>query len=159
MMNELEKAFKEKFNSKKVYKDFRLNFQHLELFLIGKDKYNLKAIKIVKEDFEAYMKVLLPYINHVESIVIEGHTDSTGDSIRNKELSKRRALSIKKALWTTNTIHDYHLEALLDIKVLGSEGAIRVNGIEDKIASRRIEIYLVFKENSTLNMLEKVMND
>lgn len=159
MRNELETAFKEHFKSRKVYKNFRLNFQHLSLFLIGKDEYSLKAIKIVKEDFEVYMKILLPYIEHIETIVIEGHSDSSGDSLKNIALSKRRALNIKKALWTTNSIHDYHLESLLSTKVVGSKRAVYINGIEDKIASRRIEVYLIFKEHRILNMLEKVMND
>jgi outer membrane protein OmpA-like peptidoglycan-associated protein len=159
LKKEIDTQLKKHFENNEVYANLRLNFKHLSLFVKGKNTYSSKSIKILKKDFDSYMQVLLPYIGYIERIVIEGHSDSSGDKLANILLSERRALAIKKELWKTDTIVDYHLEGLLSIAVLGSSHAIKVNGIEDKKASRRIEIYFVWKKNHILDMLKKVVND
>ncbi|SFV53544.1 Putative periplasmic protein [hydrothermal vent metagenome] len=152
-------ALKKIFLENTVYENQRLNFKHLQLFHMGKETYNPKVIKTVKKDFESYMRVLFPYKEHIKSIVIEGHSDSTGNKIKNQKLSRKRALSIRNILAKLPMIKAYHLEPLLKIEVAGSEDIIMVNGVEDKYASRRIEIYFVLKESMFLNTLERIIND
>lgn len=67
--------------------------------------------------------------------VIEGHTDSDGVAEKNQTLSQQRADAVRQFL-VSNGIDGSRLEAV----GFGDTQPILVNGVEDKAASRRIEI-------------------
>ena len=68
---------------------------------------------------------------------IEGHTDSDGRPEKNLTLSQQRADAVRTFL-VSNGIDGARLEAV----GFGQEQPILVNGVEDKVASRRIEFVL-----------------
>jgi outer membrane protein OmpA-like peptidoglycan-associated protein len=73
-------------------------------------------------------------------IQIGGHTDSTGDPQRNKELSKRRAESVKKMLVTK-----YGADAArISTKGWGADQPLAPNETEDgRSINRRVEILVI----------------
>jgi outer membrane protein OmpA-like peptidoglycan-associated protein len=73
-------------------------------------------------------------------IQIAGHTDSTGDAQKNKELSQRRADSVKRVL-----VQKYGADgARVNTKGFGSEQPLAPNDTEDgRSINRRVEILVV----------------
>jgi outer membrane protein OmpA-like peptidoglycan-associated protein len=65
---------------------------HAIQFDIGSDQLKPESMNVVKEVAAALEK------QPVMRLVIEGHTDSTGDATKNLDLSSRRAESVKAAL-------------------------------------------------------------
>ena len=151
----LEKVFKDNPFYKVSYQS--LDFHDLNLFLAGHSTYNMKAMKILQNNFEKYMKVLEEYIPYIEKIVIEGHSDSRGKEAQNRILSKKRALKVRAALFQSKTIKMYNMQTLLEIEVFGSQDIITENGIENPSASRRIEIRFELKNNKVLEKLNKII--
>ena len=70
-------------------------------------------------------------------ILIEGHTDTDGEADPNLALSQRRADAVLEYL-VANGIDEGRLEAI----GLGETEPVLANGVEDKDASRRIELVL-----------------
>lgn len=68
-------------------------------------------------------------------IVVEGHTDTAGDPQRNLELSELRAAVVLLELVIRGVPADQ-----LDLVGLGSADPIIVDGVEDRGASRRVEL-------------------
>lgn len=68
------------------------------------------------------------------SIVVEGHTDSDGSADQNLQLSRMRAFTVQQAL-----IERGLAEASVTFEGFGSQQPILVDGVEDKVASRRVE--------------------
>ena len=72
------------------------------------------------------------------AITVEGHTDSDGDPAENVTLSQYRALVVRQALI------DRGIDAAsITAQGFGSEQPILVDGVEDKLASRRVEFRVV----------------
>lgn len=70
------------------------------------------------------------------AITVEGHTDSDGVPIENLQLSQNRAEAVQAALIE---------RGLADVEAVGfgSEQPVLVDGVEDKVASRRVEFRVV----------------
>jgi OmpA-OmpF porin, OOP family len=70
-------------------------------------------------------------------IEVSGHTDSTGEAKKNRELSERRAAAVKRAL-----VEKYGADgARITAKGWGAEQPIQDNATEDGRAfNRRVEI-------------------
>ena len=151
----LEKVFEKNPFYKVTYQS--LGFQDLNLFLAGHSKYNIKAMKVLQNNFEKYMEVLEAYSPYIERIVIEGHSDSRGEEAENIILSKKRALKVRSALLQTKTIKMYNMQSLLEIEVFGSQDIIKENGVENSNASRRIEIRFELKNSKVLEKLNKII--
>jgi hypothetical protein len=73
-------------------------------------------------------------------IEVAGHTDSTGDTEKNKDLSRRRAESVKKVL-----VERYGAgEAQISTKGWGAEQPLATNDTDDgRAVNRRVEILVV----------------
>ncbi len=72
------------------------------------------------------------------AITVEGHTDSDGNPAENVTLSQYRALVVRQALI------DRGIDAeSITAQGFGSERPILVDGVEDKLASRRVEFRVV----------------
>jgi len=127
--------------------DNSLDFQDLNIFNVGESKYNLDSIKIVGENFEKYVTILSDYREYIDSIIIEGYTDSAGDEDKNLKLSQDRAFLVREYLYQLPSVEDSFISPFMEIDGLGSRYPIIKNGVEDKNASRRIKIKLKLKDN------------
>jgi len=153
----LDKAFLNDIYYEK--RDHSLDFSKLNLFPVGEVIYDEEAIVSLRVSFEKYINILMKYKEYIESIIIEGYTDSSGTYEYNLKLSQKRATSILKYLLTQNIIKTYQLKSLIHAKGLGSKEMIKINGIEDKEASRRIKIKFKIKETKILENIKKTIND
>ena len=154
---ELDQAFLNDIYYEK--KDGSLDFGKLNLFPAGEALYDEEAIVSLKTAFEKYVTILAKYKEYIKSITIEGHTDSSGTYEYNLKLSQKRAATIMKYLFAQNVIKSYQLRSLLHAEGLGSKEMIKINGIEDKEASRRIKIKFKIKDAKVLENIKKIIND
>jgi chemotaxis protein MotB len=115
----------------------------------------------LKKAFEEYIGALMsdPKITpHLDKIIIEGHTDSDGGYLYNLDLSQRRAFAVMNYLLTLDIARKYNLKPLLVASGRAYLDAVRVNGVEDKEASRRIEIKFRLKNEDAMHEIEKVLD-
>ena len=95
---------------------------------------------------------------YVDSIVISGHTDSTGSDWANRELSTERANSVLNYLFTAN---GGSLNQFSDSFCAAGYGATRPVQSNDtdagRIANRRIEISMILKDESVLEIVEQYL--
>ena len=159
VIDELKKTLGDKI---KVSKDGSLKLSSKILFDKGSSKLKDSAKEILKEQFNKYIAALMsneairPYI---DSIVIEGHTDSDGGFLYNLELSQNRALSVMSYLLTLPIAKEYNLEKYLTASGRSYLDRVMVNGVEDKNASRRIEIKFRLKNQNALYEIEKILDE
>lgn len=119
--------------------------------LFGEDESKLRpeARARLNEVFQTYMQIVLsePFVDAVQQIEIEGHTNSRGSYLYNLELSQRRALTVMQALLDEAGARRKVLQALV---LAGgrayAEPILDEDGREDPVASRRIEIQFRLKE-------------
>ncbi len=115
----------------------------------------------LKEAFEEYIGALVtnPTIKpHLDKIIIEGHTDSDGGYLYNLDLSQRRAFAVMNYLLTLDFAEKYNIKPLITASGRSYLDAIKVNGIEDKDASRRIEIKFRLKNEDAMHEIERVLD-
>jgi chemotaxis protein MotB len=131
--------------------------------LFGSGEATLKPeAKIeLKKAFEEYIGTLItnPSIkSHLDKIIIEGHTDSVGSYIYNLNLSQKRALAVMEYLLTLNFTKKHNIQPLMIASGRAYQDAIIVDGVEDKEASRRIEIKFRLKNEDAMHEIEKVLD-
>ncbi len=115
----------------------------------------------LKKAFEVYIGTLVtnPKIKpHLDKIIIEGHTDSVGSYIYNLNLSQKRALAVMEYLLTLDFTKEHNIQPLMTASGRAYQDAIIVDGVEDKNASRRIEIKFRLKNEDAMNEIEKVLD-
>jgi len=115
----------------------------------------------LKEAFEEYIGALVtnPTIKpHLDKIIIEGHTDSDGGYLYNLDLSQRRAFAVMNYLLTLDFTEQYNIKPLITASGRSYLDAIKVNGVEDKDASRRIEIKFRLKNEDAMHEIERVLD-
>lgn len=137
----------------------KLDFYKLALFSAGKAVYEKDAIVELGKTVDTYLGVLVDYKEYIKHIIIEGHTDSSGIEEDNYALSNKRALVVKYYLNRLKIIKQYHMQGYLKTTSYGSTQAVIINGIEDKNASRRIDITFELDENRIVNNLRELIND
>ncbi len=103
-----------------------LQFEHDEATLLPESDATLEEVYL--------MMIAHPEILHV---LIEGHTDSSGDAADNQELSEKRAASVKSWL-VGRGVQEQRLEA----RGFGASLPVLKNGREDHHASRRVEFHI-----------------
>jgi len=96
---------------------------------------------------------------HLDKIIIEGHTDSDGGYIYNLKLSQDRALAVMEYLFTLEFSKKYNIKPLVIASGRSYLDAIKKNGVEDKEASRRIEIKFRLKNEDAMHEIEKVLDE
>jgi outer membrane protein OmpA-like peptidoglycan-associated protein/uncharacterized surface protein with fasciclin (FAS1) repeats len=72
------------------------------------------------------------------SVTVDGHTDSDGAEAENQRLSEERALAVRAAI-VASGVNAGSISAF----GFGSGQPVLVNGVEDKLASRRVEFKVV----------------
>ncbi len=131
--------------------------------LFAKGQANLKesSKKELKRVFINYIGALTSNRNikeHLDRIVIEGHTDSDGGYLYNLNLSQKRAYAVMNYLLTLDFTKKNNLKPLLVASGRSYQDAVMVNGKEDKAASRRIEIKFTLKNEDAMGEIEKILD-
>jgi len=115
----------------------------------------------IKEAFEKYIGELLTnkdIKSHLDRIIVEGHTDSDGTYLRNLELSQERAFEVMTYILSLDFSKKHNLKSLITATGRSYLDIIKVNGIEDKDASRRIDIKFRLKNQDAMEEIEKVLD-
>ncbi|MCW8822197.1 MAG: OmpA family protein [Sulfurovum sp.] len=131
------------------------------LFGSGEATLKPEAKAELKKAFEVYIGTLVTNENikpHLDKIIIEGHTDSVGSYIYNLNLSQKRALAVMEYLLTLDFTKEHNIQPLMIASGRAYQDAIMVDGVEDKNASRRIEIKFRLKNEDAMNEIEKVLD-
>ncbi len=131
------------------------------LFGSGESTLKPEAKVELKKAFEEYIGTLVtnPQIKpHLDKIVIEGHTDSVGSYLYNLNLSQKRALAVMEYLLTLDFTKKHNIQPLMIASGRAYQDAIIVDGVEDKEASRRIEIKFRLKNEDAMHEIEKVLD-
>ena len=131
------------------------------LFDKGSARLKEEAKAQLKEVFEEYIGTLVTSSRikpHLDKIIIEGHTDSDGGYLYNLNLSQKRAFAVMHFLLTLDFAKDHNIKPLMIASGRAYLDAIKVNGIEDKDASRRIEIKFRLKNEDAMHEIEKVLD-
>ena len=95
---------------------------------------------------------------YVDSIVISGHTDSTGTAMENRSLATDRANSVLNYMLTQ---HGGALEPYAHFFCAAGYGATRPVAdnatVEGRAANRRIEISMILKDETVLDIVESYL--
>ncbi len=131
------------------------------LFDKGSATLREEAKETLKKAFEEYIGALMedsdikPYL---DKIVIEGHTDSDGGYLYNLDLSQKRAYAVMRYLLSLDFAKRYNLKPLLVASGRAYLDPILKNGVEDKEASRRIEIKFRLKNEDAMHEIERILD-
>ena len=131
------------------------------LFEVGKSTLKNEAKVELKKAFEEYIGALVRNEKirpHLDKIIIEGHTDSDGGYIYNLKLSQDRALAVMEYLLSLDFSKQYNIKPLMTASGRAYLDAIKKNGVEDKEASRRIEIKFRLKNEDAMHEIERVLD-
>lgn len=129
--------------------------------LFDQNQYKLKDE--YKEDLKNILKNYLSILfdeeikDFIHSVIIEGHTNSDGTYLSNLELSQQRALELMKFLYESNIINKELLAKYVSASGRSYSDLILKNGIEDKDASRRIEIKFIIKNENAITELQNFL--
>lgn len=159
VLTSLKEALGDKINIDKETGSLRLASNIL--FGSGQSTLKANAKKELKIAFEKYIGTLVnnPKIKpHLDKIIIEGHTDSVGSYIYNLNLSQKRALAVMKYLLTLEFSKKHHIKPLMTASGRAYLDRVLVNGVEDKEASRRIEIKFRLKNEDAMQEIEKILD-
>jgi chemotaxis protein MotB len=131
------------------------------LFDRGSAELKEESKSELKRAFEEYIGTLVtnPKIKpHLDKVIIEGHTDSDGGYLYNLELSQKRAFAVMNFLLTLDFAKQHNIKPLMTASGRAYLDAIVVDGVEDKDASRRIEIKFRLKNQDAMQEIEKVLD-
>ena len=156
ILNDLEQKFKN--NPFYHKKDGSLDFSINNLFMPYKTEPNPQRLHKIAKDYKIYVSTIFSddiRKQLISQIIIEGYTDSSGNSEKNLILSSKRAEHIKEYLMKLDITKKLHIEHILISKGMGEKNPIIKNGIEDKNASRRIKIRFELDNNKILSMIKE----
>ena len=131
------------------------------LFGIGDATLKPESKVELKKAFEEYIGALVNNKNikpHLDKIIIEGHTDSDGTYIYNLKLSQDRALAVMEYLLTLDFSKQHNIQPMMIASGRAYLDPISKKGVEDKNASRRIEIKFRLKNEDAMQEIEKVLD-
>lgn len=131
--------------------------------LFGQGEYKLKddSKDKLKTILQNYMSALLDNNDikkYIDSIIIEGHTNSDGSYLANLELSQQRALEVMKFLYESNISNKDLLTKYVSASGRSYSDLVLKNGNEDKDASRRIEIKFRIKNEASIQELQNYLD-
>ncbi len=115
----------------------------------------------LKANFIDYVSTLINNKNiaeHLDKIIIEGHTDSDGSYLYNLKLSQQRAFAVMNYLLTLDYIKKNNIKEKLVASGRSYLDVIQYNGKEDKDASRRIEIKFKLKNQDAMYEIERILD-
>ena len=136
-----------------------IKISELDLFEVGSSKLSPRGKTFLSKFAPIYINTIFSkkdYANNIDSIIIQGHTDSQMFSgvkspdeqyLKNMTLSLERANSVANYIFTTNYKKDYNAQLKKKMVVEGKSFSepIIINGKEDFAKSRRVELRLKTK--------------
>ncbi len=132
------------------------------LFDKGKSELKEGAKKELAKAFNDYIGALVTneaIRPHLDRIIIEGHTDSDGTYLYNLKLSQERALAVMNYLLTLPIAQKYNLKKFLVASGRAYLDPVMRSGLEDKEASRRIEIKFQLKNQDAMHEIERILDE
>ena len=129
------------------------------LFDVGKSDIKPDSRAVLDQLIEVFSKFLSDSENakYVDSVVISGHTDSTGDEGSNRELSTDRANSVLTYLLTGGKGALAPYAQYFCAAGYGETRPVASNDTEEgRAANRRIEISMILKDESVLTSASPV---
>jgi len=127
------------------------------LFDVGSYEIKPEAKKQLQETLKPYLDALLSdegIRENIDHIIIEGHTDSDGTYMHNLDLSQKRAYSVMAFIYSWDENHNTLLQKYLSAIGRSYSDPILKNGLEDKDASRRIEIKFTLSNKKAIEEIE-----
>ncbi len=115
----------------------------------------------LEANFIDYISTLIGNKNiaeHIDKIIIEGHSDSDGSYLYNLNLSQKRAFAVMHHLLTLDYIKKNNIKSKLVASGRSYLDAIKINGKEDKDASRRIEVKFRLKNEDAMYEIERILD-
>ncbi len=149
LKSSLDNVLAEKFKKSPYFNPATHEFVFSSNTFFGKGETLLDndAQKIIMENVNKYINTLLGIPEakkYLKKIFVKGHTDSDGNIEYNRRLSKERAYNVERFIADMHIFKQNRLESLLDSRGFSSQFPVLRNGVEDKNASRRIEIEFQF---------------
>ncbi|MBQ6465040.1 MAG: OmpA family protein [Oscillospiraceae bacterium] len=96
---------------------------------------------------------------YIDSIVISGHTDSTGSDSSNRELSTQRANSVLDYLLSAHGGRLNRYSSYFCSAGYGETRPVASNASEEgRAANRRIEISIILKDDSVMKIVESYLD-
>ncbi len=144
-----------------------ITFDSSILYEYGKDELRDSGKDFLGEFIPRYLRILLgpKYRQYVAEVIIEGHTDNTGNYLYNLDLSQRRALSVADYILDEDNevIDKNQIEELEDIlTVTGksfSDPILKSNGEIDPDASRRVEFLFRLKDEEMIQEMMDILSE
>ena len=130
------------------------------LFDLGSSAIKPDSKPVLDQLIRVFTKFLSEEDNarYVDSIVISGHTDSTGNDASNRELSTDRANSVLNYLLTGNNASLEKYASFFCAAGYGETRPVESNDTEaGRAANRRIEISMILKDESVLRIVEQYL--
>ena len=127
------------------------------LFDIGEHELKDEAKERLKNTLKPYFEIMLKdeeIRENIDKIVIEGHTDSTGSYMYNLHLSQQRALSVMEYIYSWDESENELLQKYLSANGRAYSDLILKNGVEDREASRRIEVKFNISNQKAIEEIE-----
>lgn len=115
------------------------------------------AKKRLQDTLFKYIDILLgdeKIKEYVDSIVIEGYTDSDGPYLYNLQLSQQRALAVLDFIYSQNSQNKELLQKYVSASGRSFSNLIFKDGKEDQDASRRIEIKFSISNKKAIQEIE-----
>lgn len=133
--------------------------------LFNQGEYKLKptAKRYLKQTLSLYFDTLLKdknIVKYIDTIVIEGHTNSDGSYMYNLNLSQKRAFAVMEFMYREFPRNRVLLQKYITASGRSySEPVVDKNGKEDKDASRRIEVKFYIKSNEAIDELKRYLGE
>ena len=130
------------------------------LFDIGKSDIKPESVPLLNQLISVFTEFLSDSENakYVESIVISGHTDSTGTNEENRILSTDRANSVLSYLLTYQSGALQRYSKMFCAAGYGATRPVQSNDTEfGRAANRRIEISMILKDDTVMDIIDNYL--
>ena len=130
------------------------------LFDSGSAQIKPESIPLLNQLIEVFAQFLADSENaqYVESIVISGHTDSDGNPEENRILSTSRANSVLNYLLSMQNAKLAPYSKMFCAAGYGQDRPVQTNAtMEGKAANRRIEISMILKDETVMDIINNYL--
>ncbi|MGB3366013.1 MAG: OmpA family protein [Acidaminobacteraceae bacterium] len=136
-------------------------------FDVGNYQLKSNGKQFLDEFIPVYLEVLLDedVSEYIGEVIIEGHTDTSGNYQYNLDLSQKRAFDVAKYIISDNftSLDDSNKEKLKKIMTANgksfSSPILDSKGDVDLSASRRVEFKFRLKDSDTIDELNKLLSE
>jgi chemotaxis protein MotB len=150
---ELEQAFAEEKLLNVDQKTGLVTFGDNILFDRNSAQIKPEGKKLLETFIPKYVEILLSeeFKDEVDQIVIEGHTDNTGEYLYNLKLSQTRASAVVEMIYGTDFPNFLYKEELK--KVITANGRANSEPLQDAAKSRRVVFKFRLKDEDALKKI------